>query len=70
MVEHCAPLPIRETRVEEIIRLAIELKERQARLNHLVRAAREVGELPEAGVVVDLKEDGIKTQSPRLSGEP
>ncbi len=55
MVEHCAPLPIHETRLEEIIRLAIELKERQARLNYLVRAAREVGELPEVGVVVDIK---------------
>lgn len=52
---HCAPLPIRETRVEEIIRLAAELKERQARLNHLVRAAREAGELPEAGFVIDIK---------------
>jgi hypothetical protein len=50
-----APLPIRETRVEEIIRLAAELKERQARLNHLVRAAREAGELPEAGAVIDIK---------------
>jgi hypothetical protein len=55
MVEHCAQLPIRETRVEEIIRLAAELKERQARLNHLVRAARAAGELPEAGVVIDIK---------------
>lgn len=55
MVAHCAPLPIRETRVEEIIRLAAELKERQARLNYLVRAAREVGELPEAGVLIDIK---------------
>jgi hypothetical protein len=55
MVAHCAPLPIRETRVEEIIRLAAELKERQARLNHLVRAAREAGELPEAGVLIDIK---------------
>jgi hypothetical protein len=50
-----APLPIRETRVEEIIRLAAELKEREARLNHLVRAAREAGELPEAGAVIDIK---------------
>ena len=32
MVAHCAPLTIRETRVEEIIRLAAELQERQARL--------------------------------------
>jgi hypothetical protein len=55
MVAHCAPLPIRETRVEEIIRLAAELKERHARLNHLVRAAREAGELPEAGIVIDIK---------------
>ena len=55
MVAHCAPLPIRETRIEEIIRLAAELKERQARLNHLVRAAREAGELPEAGFVIDIK---------------
>jgi hypothetical protein len=55
MVAHCAPLPIRETRIEEIIRLAAELKERQARLNHLVRAAREAGELPEAEVVIDMK---------------
>ena len=55
MVAHCAPWPIRETRIEEIVRLAIELKERQERLNHLVRAAREAGELPEAGVVVDIK---------------
>jgi hypothetical protein len=54
MVPHCAPLPIRETRVEEIIRLAAELK-RQERLNHLVRAAREAGELPEAGFVIDIK---------------
>jgi hypothetical protein len=70
MVEHCAPLPIRETRIEEIIRLAIELKERQARLNHLVRAAREVGELPEDGVVVDSRGGHKSTQSPGLSGEP
>jgi hypothetical protein len=55
MVAHCGPLPIHETRIEEIIRLAAELKERQARLNHLVRAAREAGELPEAGVVIDSK---------------
>jgi hypothetical protein len=55
MVAHCALLPIRETRVEEIIRLAAELKERQARLNYLVRAAREVGELPEAGDLIDIK---------------
>jgi hypothetical protein len=54
MVAHCALLPIRETRVEEL-RLAAELKERQARLNYLVHAAREVGELPEAGVLIDIK---------------
>ena len=55
MVAHCAPLTIRETRVEEIIRLAAELQERQARLNHLVRAAREAGELPEARIVINIK---------------
>ena len=59
MVEHCAQLPIRETRVEEIIRLAAELKERQARLNHLVRAARagagaDAGAACECGLVPDV----------------